>query len=301
MWAIITKIQSESKSQRRNWLYLIAASCEQSLRRYNLKANHNLCISVMKIQCVVSNHYEDTIWKQITTYLCYLHIVRALWAIITKIQSESKSQPNTFKHSRKTSCEQSLRRYNLKANHNDRFDLYLSFSLWAIITKIQSESKSQHNVCYLVFIWVVSNHYEDTIWKQITTSLRRDFSVLSCEQSLRRYNLKANHNVSLRPALQFMLWAIITKIQSESKSQHRSTHLHKSESCEQSLRRYNLKANHNAVMHIFTPPIVVSNHYEDTIWKQITTINRIGLYVTKVVSNHYEDTIWKQITTPQVV
>ncbi len=41
---------------------------------------------------VVSNHYEDTIWKQITTEGFDTPAEQQLWAIITKIQSESKSQ-----------------------------------------------------------------------------------------------------------------------------------------------------------------------------------------------------------------
>ena len=168
----------------------------------------------------MSNHYEDTIWKQITTGTPEEIHKTLLWAIITKIQSESKSQPKNRLGNCHPSCEQSLRRYNLKANHNCAWTSDTNHSLWAIITKIQSESKSQpiiqqliitpsceqslrrynlkanHNVVILHSLYhaVVSNHYEDTIWKQITTEVGR-------------MRNKAK------------LWAIITKIQSESKSQ----------------------------------------------------------------------------------
>ncbi len=169
LWAIITKIQSESKSQHTKWVMLAKFGCEQSLRRYNLKANHNISRVRLFRMLVVSNHYEDTIWKQITTSCWYVPTGTMLWAIITKIQSESKSQP---------------------------------ISWWYASTA------------------VVSNHYEDTIWKQITTC---------CNSHLES----------------FLLWAIITKIQSESKSQLIAQSLSSSCSCEQSLRRYNLKANHN--------------------------------------------------------
>ncbi len=196
LWAIITKIQSESKSQP-----------SQPLNRCN---------------GVVSNHYEDTIWKQITTSDWIELDFRSLWAIITKIQSESKSQPSVLNACSAACCEQSLRRYNLKANHNS-------------------------DLCDKLRKRVVSNHYEDTIWKQITTASR----------SLATRN---------------KLWAIITKIQSESKSQHLFHLINSSVSCEQSLRRYNLKANHNELGNKRNKVKVVSNHYEDTIWKQITTV-----------------------------
>ncbi len=169
LWAIITKIQSESKSQPGILHTQYSQSCEQSLRRYNLKANHNVGVNEVKLSLVVSNHYEDTIWKQITTCLFYFCGSNVLWAIITKIQSESKSQRTIQDNNNQMSCEQSLRRYNLKANHN-----------WILAG--------------LLVVSVVSNHYEDTIWKQITTPPSFHQLIQGCEQSLRRYNLKANHN-----------------------------------------------------------------------------------------------------------
>ncbi len=216
-------------------------SCEQSLRRYNLKANHNKYRPFEFAIPVVSNHYEDTIWKQITTKCVNNCGVAVLWAIITKIQSESKSQLIVDSVVTLTSCEQSLRRYNLKANHN-----FILFNLFGSV--------------------VVSNHYEDTIWKQITT-------INSVGKS------------------RYLLWAIITKIQSESKSQQNKFAYVEPVSCEQSLRRYNLKANHNVGWSCIEDRIVVSNHYEDTIWKQITTLfkNKVkkrGLWaiITKIQS-----------------
>ncbi len=240
----------------------------------------------------MSNHYEDTIWKQITTSSSSAFASSGLWAIITKIQSESKSQRIEFVTAFTFCCEQSLRRYNLKANHNPKVQHCLLSSvvsnhyedtiwkqittiyrvikvpsmLWAIITKIQSESKSQQSRGITPSYSVVSNHYEDTIWKQITTAVW----------------LTNTH---------FRLWAIITKIQSESKSQQGWVVDATGYSCEQSLRRYNLKANHNVMLLSYRPPIVVSNHYEDTIWKQITTergflISSIMLWaiITKIQS-----------------
>ncbi len=143
LWAIITKIQSESKSQLHLTLTVPHTRCEQSLRRYNLKANHNPPEGRNNYMRVVSNHYEDTIWKQITTLRLNAKPSTTLWAIITKIQSESKSQRVATCRVVRVCCEQSLRRYNLKANHNGNSSLVFVQWLWAIITKIQSESKSQ--------------------------------------------------------------------------------------------------------------------------------------------------------------
>ncbi len=198
LWAIITKIQSESKSQLTFMKRFLVPGCEQSLRRYNLKANHNYIRLNKCISRVVSNHYEDTIWKQITTNSQTARTLIQLWAIITKIQSESKSQLRLCYLCWLFGCEQSLRRYNLKANHNRSSAFMPDVMLWAIITKIQSESKSQPTDRYIPKPSVVSNHYEDTIWKQITTIKQVSFSLLR-------------------------LWAIITKIQSESKSQPQTT------------------------------------------------------------------------------
>ncbi len=315
LWAIITKIQSESKSQQKQTSRRTGIRCEQSLRRYNLKANHNIWFEVPCWFVVVSNHYEDTIWKQITTFLRHLQNVNQLWAIITKIQSESKSQPLVVSDWIELGCEQSLRRYNLKANHNLPQIVALVCMLWAIITKIQSESKSQHIKQHIAVrfsceqslrrynlkanhndlelmtsaVKVVSNHYEDTIWKQITTVYPwmlpsdRLWAIITkiqsesksqplmytnlvptcCEQSLRRYNLKANHNGGIFFNAENQLWAIITKIQSESKSQRSSLPSVRLKRCEQSLRRYNLKANHNGRSH----------HTSDvTLWAIITKI-----------------------------
>ncbi len=194
--------------------------CEQSLRRYNLKANHNVFQKTSATVGVVSNHYEDTIWKQITTPSAATGTKKLLWAIITKIQSESKSQH----FGKQLNC------FVVVSNHYEdtiwkqittvQVRFFTPVTLWAIITKIQSESKSQQ------------------------TPIDQN-AQLCCEQSLRRYNLKANHNREEEIAVADLLWAIITKIQSESKSQPRSCPKFCKYCCEQSLRRYNLKANHN--------------------------------------------------------
>ncbi len=252
LWAIITKIQSESKSQRKIQVLIFKNSCEQSLRRYNLKANHNSNSNLRGIETVVSNHYEDTIWKQITTEFPSWSVCTKLWAIITKIQSESKSQRCYCHTAICDSCEQSLRRYNLKANHNYRGSV-------------------------LAKLGVVSNHYEDTIWKQITTLIANGSYEFGCEQSLRRYNLKANHN-QLHTRL--FLFLVVSNHYEDTIWKQITTHESNNSgffSCEQSLRRYNLKANHNAYADLAAYLHVVSNHYEDTIWKQITTVYRPAL------------------------
>ena len=121
---------------------------------------------------VVFQYVKDTIWKQITTNKSALIQVIQLFFNTSKIQFESKSQPNfggrplrlmlffntskiqfesksqldgASKHTMKR-CFSIRQRYNLKANHNCR-------------------GRVLH--CHQV----VFQYVKDTIWKQITTVL----------------------------------------------------------------------------------------------------------------------------------
>ena len=111
-------------------------------QRYNLKANHNCCLSF-----------------QLLNLLCFL------W-----------------------------QRYNLKANHNLQCQRTKKQRVVFPMTKIQSESKSQHRhrKCFEQRSCV--SYDKDTIWKQITTKQAR-ISIADMLCFLwQRYNLKANHN-----------------------------------------------------------------------------------------------------------
>ena len=91
--------------------------CMQSIKEHNLKANHNL----MAVETIVRN----------------------LYAIYQRTQSESKSQRITLWQSIRTVCMQSIKEHNLKANHNILGFDNVNFLLYAIYQRTQSESKSQ--------------------------------------------------------------------------------------------------------------------------------------------------------------
>ena len=190
-----SKIQFESKSQLHDTVECCYRSCFSIRQRYNLKANHNREQGSVKPKRVVFQYVKDTIWKQITTKFRNMRANHLLFFNTSKIQFESKSQLSLEICGLITCCFSIRQRYNLKANHNMRRHSvrrgmvvfqYVKDTIWKQITtvksllkiqrslffntsKIQFESKSQHN---------------QTNLKQIN----------SCFSIRQRYNLKANHN-----------------------------------------------------------------------------------------------------------
>ena len=254
-----SKIQFESKSQRKWDVWRSISSCFSIRQRYNLKANHNRRVVFQNTYVVVFQYVKDTIWKQITT----THISFAkgfeLFFNTSKIQFESKSQLYLCFFRFQHSCFSIRQRYNLKANHNRVF----KFNIIRI---------------------VVFQYVKDTIWKQITTSTcssihfwklffntskiqfesksqlfpLRENEVLCCFSIRQRYNLKANHNIFCACYL-------------------------RRHGCFSIRQRYNLKANHNYIREFNNPFIVVFQYVKDTIWKQITTnafqsVHCVGLF-----------------------
>ena len=196
MFISSSKIQSESKSQLAAltsadllsvyqffkdtiWKQITTNSrrafnirqCLSVLQRYNLKANHNRVRTICKKWKSVYQFFKDTIWKQITTGSVLMLYVIKVFISSSKIQSESKSQPNRTVTKKYNECLSVLQRYNLKANHNPVLPLNLVFRVFISSSKIQSESKSQLTPC-------------------ATATPHKCLSVLQ------RYNLKANHNTS---------------------------------------------------------------------------------------------------------
>jgi len=213
-------------------------------QRYNLKANHNFSVeqrvtdlvvlSMSKIQsesksqllwltcrytkcCVI--YVKDTIWKQITTEPVPLSSVVRLCYL----------------------CQ----RYNLKANHNRKILLDRHAAVVLSMSKIQSESKSQHEAGFQFQHRGCVIYVKDTIWKQITTAaFRAQYRAELC-YLCQRYNLKANHNFIALRSHSVRVVLSMSKIQSESKSQHKSP-----------------------ISPCFLSCVI---YVKDTIWKQITT------------------------------
>ncbi len=179
----------------------------QSIKEHNLKANHNKRKVDKKGKVSVCNLSKNTIWKQITTAPPRVVVVRVLYAIYQRTQSESKSQLSNPACGLPLLCMQSIKEHNLKANHNGFahriFQLlsvcnlskntiwkqittdqgfFLSMkNLYAIYQRTQSESKSQ----LIIASWI--------------------FSIV-CMQSIKEHNLKANHNPN--PNVRYRRWSV---------------------------------------------------------------------------------------------
>src|SRR6218665_2196480 len=107
-------------------------------------------------------------------------------------------------------------------------------------SKIQFERKSQHTL------------EEAKEW-------------LCCFSIRQRYNLKANHNCGHRNTYFSLLFFNTSKIQFESKSQHKNIHINLKRRCFSIRQRYNLKANHNWQMQMQCKFDVVFQYVKDTI------------------------------------
>jgi len=144
------------------------------------------------MSCVI--YVKDTIWKQITTYsifnfrswrLCYLcqrYNLKANHNLVfqikfsakvvlsmSKIQSESKSQPLQNTTQKGVSCV-----IYVKDTIWKQITTHMGHRLWndtvvLSMSKIQSESKSQLRVLSLLVYPCCVIYVKDTIWKQITT------------------------------------------------------------------------------------------------------------------------------------
>ena len=220
--------------------------CLSVCQRYNLKANHNGQDNTALLAQGVYQCVKDTIWKQITTLQTRVLSLARVFISVSKIQFESKSQLAISLNLCGARCLSVCQRYNLKANHNLKHLLNgLSKGVYQCV--------------------------KDTIWKQITTSSPYSCIVFWCLSVCQRYNLKANHNNSLKieehgigvyQCVKDTIWKQITtepikvsnlvkvfisvsKIQFESKSQHNPFNIVKTNRCLSVCQRYNLKANHN--------------------------------------------------------
>ena len=122
---------------------------------------------------------------------------------------------------------QSIKEHNLKANHNmDKF-----------------RNQVDESVC---------NLSKNTIWKQITTTAKKNIMCLN-------------------------LYAIYQRTQSESKSQPNLAYKSPCLLCMQSIKEHNLKANHNWPDETVNCQNSVCNLSKNTIWKQITTITDMNM------------------------
>ena len=189
----MSKIQSESNSQHRTQKLNHMESCDR--------------------------YVKDTIWKQFTTpgpilgeqlelwSVCQRYNLKAIhntlqicarkiWVVIgmSKIQSESNSQPTAPTVKGAISLWSVCQRYNLKAIHNYSCPTPNSSGVVIGMSKIQSESNSQRSGIYCISRKSCDRYVKDTIWKQFTTVFMINSFKTKLWSVCQRYNLKAIHN-----------------------------------------------------------------------------------------------------------
>jgi len=131
------------------------------------------------------------------------------------------------------------------------------------MSKIQSESNSQHVAILYVHALSCDQYVKDTIWKQFTTDERKGTKPCALWPICQRYNLKAIHNKSLNFTLGIYVVTNMSKIQSESNSQQATRRVVLATCCDQ--------------------------YVKDTIWKQFTTYPRqlFRVYVLWPICQRY--------------
>ncbi len=192
------------------------------MRKYNLKAIHNHSWRRVRHQWAVEDQCESTIWKQFTTPSTACRQSLLLLKTNAKVQFESNSQPRLAPWTMPTGCWRPMRKYNLKAIHNQKPTLASNCS-------------------------AVEDQCESTIWKQFTTR---------------------------QAGCHWLGWLLKTnaKVQFESNSQPSSWPSSGGSGCWRPMRKYNLKAIHNAFRRVARCVRAVEDQCESTIWKQFTTL-----------------------------
>ena len=167
-------------------------------------------------------YVKDTIWKQFTTQGYITVQMNWLWSV----------------------CQ----RYNLKAIHNGQATKVRSVTVVIGMSKIQSESNSQHGYSINNYNSCCDRYVKDTIWKQFTTALGDVLHYTRLWSVCQRYNLKAIHNPLALRTRSTLVVIGMSKIQSESNSQQHVATFFTIQGCDR--------------------------YVKDTIWKQFTTLIR---------------------------
>mgnify|MGYP006922231645 CR=1 FL=1 len=138
------------------------------------------------------------------------------------------------------------------------------------MSKIQSESNSQRVGVRGGMLPGCDQYVKDTIWKQFTTIEGLASFYLMLWPICQRYNLKAIHNSMLSTSHDSLVVTNMSKIQSESNSQHMIcviilqpvvTNMSKIQSESNSQHKFLCRSHRNCC----------DQYVKDTIWKQFTT------------------------------
>ena len=239
----ISKIQTESNSQRWIICYVAYWSCAQYFKdtnwkqfttisliaggggmlcsifqRYKLKAIHNsrnepcfnseVVLNISKIQ----TESNSQLWIQLcwSNHCCAQYFKDTNWKQFTTASAVFIS----------TSLLCSIfQRYKLKAIHNEIQVWEENAKVVLNISKIQTESNSQLYCCGCFNLVCCAQYFKDTNWKQFTTQQAHKFLPGQLCSIFQRYKLKAIHNQTF--FIQNYFWVVlnISKIQTESNSQ----------------------------------------------------------------------------------
>ena len=197
IWKQFTTMLSDSWAEE--WLCSVC-------QRYDLKAIHNRCLvpqcpmpavfSMSKIRSESNSQREngvkeewiscvqyvkDTIWKQFTTKRelldkntsCVQYVKDTIWKQFTTGVAGRKKAALLC-----SVCQ----RYDLKAIHNSIPPLRRSVGAVFSMSKIRSESNSQHSLLKCHAICCCVQYVKDTIWKQFTTRIGGDSRGFRCVQ-----------------------------------------------------------------------------------------------------------------------
>ena len=140
------KVQFESNSQPPFSRSDAWTCCWRPMRKYNLKAIHNVVAPDAPVVTAVEDQCESTIWKQFTTEAFRKSNGFLLLKTNAKVQFESNSQRILIPVPHPKRCWRPMRKYNLKAIHN-------------CTVTVPVEKSAVEDQC------------ESTIWKQFTTGL----------------------------------------------------------------------------------------------------------------------------------
>ena len=189
----ISKIQTESNSQPDYRFFQKPGGCAQYFKDTNWKqftTNKNIVINPRSC----AQYFKDTNWKQFTTGNITTRLSEGLCSI--------------------------FQRYKLKAIHNVLRVLLQKLQVVLNISKIQTESNSQLTKGLELVSQCCAQYFKDTNWKQFTTHYRANRQLSSLCSIFQRYKLKAIHNELTKHNHNWLVVLNISKIQTESNSQH---------------------------------------------------------------------------------
>ncbi len=160
----------ESNSQLMSWLHLQTSGCAYLCKDTNLKAIHNSCSASPRLPSVVLTYAKIQIWKQFTTHNSQAPRPTKLCLPMQRYKFESNSQRASAKDAVPNRCAYLCKDTNLKAIHNETFEVFPSSKLCLPMQRYKFESNSQHIKYRFTSKWGCAYLCKDTNLKAIHNS-----------------------------------------------------------------------------------------------------------------------------------